>query len=438
MPKADVFNASKKRVAIVRGAVLFSFVLFATNSVAQLTPIPMYLPGGVVRVYPQLPSRFRRPPSPELPLPTFPGDPTPSAATLPGQPTPWHRQSTEDDPDQALPPGAQTTQAAQSAQASSTCQLKLEATLPMTKVLSHYTVPVDIDGHSYPMMVDSGAERTSLEPGIADSLHLAEDSDHASTSRGVGGSVDYAYPRIIPSLKIGSSEWIDLRVLAVSNSAAVPEAQASAPVGILGANVLSRYDVEFDFPGRTMLLYTASGCMGHFAPWQGDYQAYSADKTRGNRFILNLALNGHPVRAYVDTGSDLSLVTTAAADSAGVDSVALAHDPQSSGTGFGGMRIGTYRHKFSMTIGTVNYPNAPLTVVNTRFQDAAMLLGTDFMRNRRVWLSYSTGWVFMQTVGDESDPAKEPAGANLSFKHSFHVPRGNGVGPAVAVGASPS
>jgi len=44
----------------------------------------------------------------------------------------------------------------------------------------------------------------------------------------------------------------------------------------------------------------------------------------------------------------------------------------------------------------------------------------------------------MQTVGDESDPAKEPAGANLSFKHSFHVPRGNGVGPAVAVGASPS
>jgi len=438
MPKADVFNASKKRVAIVRGAVLFGFVLFATNSVAQLTPIPMYLPGGVVRVYPQLPSRFRRPPSPELPLPTFPGDPTPSAATLPGQPTPWHRQSTEDDPDQALPPGAQTTQAAQSAQASSTCQLKLEATLPMTKVLSHYTVPVDIDGHSYPMMVDSGAERTSLEPGIADSLHLAEDSDHASTSRGVGGSVDYAYPRIIPSLKIGSSEWIDLRVLAVSNSAAVPEAQASAPVGILGANVLSRYDVEFDFPGRTMLLYTATGCMGRFAPWQGDYQAYSTDKTRGNQFILNLALNGHPLRAYVATGAGVSLVTTAAADLAGVDSAALARDPQSSGSGFGGMRVSTFRHKFSMTIGTVNYPNAPLTVANTSFRDAGMLLGMDFMRNRRVWLSYSTGWVFMQIAEVSSDAPKEPAGANLSFKHSFHVPRGNEVGRPVAVGVPPS
>src|SRR5471032_2872489 len=432
MPKADVFNASKKRVAIVRGAVLFSFVLFATNSVAQLTPIPMYLPGGVVRVYPQLPSRFRRPPSPELPLPTFPGDPTPSAATLPGQPTPWHRQSTEDDPDQALPPGAQTTQAAQSAQASSTCQLKLEATLPMTKVLSHYTVPVDIDGHSYPMMVDSGAERTTLEPAIADAWHLAEDSDHATTTTGVGGSVGYEYPRIIPSLKIGSSEWIDLRVPAVSIGVPTPEAQASTPVGILGADVLSRYDVEFDFPARTLSLYTASGCLGRFAPWQGEYQAYSADKTRGNRFILNVALNGHPLRAYVDTGTDLSLVTTEAAGLAGVDSVALAQDTQSSGTGFGGMRVSTYRHRFSMTIGTVNYPNAPLTVVHTSFTDAGMLLGTDFMRNRRVWLSYSTGWVFMQTVGDETDPAQKPGGANPTFKHAFHVTRDYGAGRPVA------
>jgi hypothetical protein len=284
MPKADVFNASKKRVVIVRGAVLFGSVLFATNSAAQLTPIPMYLPGGVVRVYPPLQSRFRRPPSPELPLPTFPGDPAQTPLPLPGEPTPWHRLSSEDDPHRAFPLG---TQAIRSGQAGSACQLKLEATLPMTKVLSHYTVPVDIDGHSYPMMVDSGAERTTLEPGIADALHLAVDSDHATTTTGVGGSVGHEYPRIIPSLKIGSSEWIDLRVLAVSSGAVAPEAQASAPVGILGANVLSRYDVEFDFPGRTLSLYSASGCMGHFAPWQGDYQAYSADKTPGNRFILN-------------------------------------------------------------------------------------------------------------------------------------------------------
>jgi len=433
MPKADVLNESKKLAITALGAFFFSAVSFSTNSVAQSAPLPMYLPrNSPLRVYAPLPSRFRRPPSAELPLPTFPGDPTPPPPAYPGQPTPRHRQSTEELHDQALPLDAQP------AQASGACQLKLEATLPMTKVLSHYTVPVDIDGHSYPMMVDSGAERTTLEPGIADALHLAEDSDRASDTKGVGGSVGYEYPRILPSLKIGSSEWIDLRVLAVSSGAVAPEAQASAPVGILGANVLSRYDVEFDFPARTMSLYTASGCMGRFAPWQGDYQAYSADKTRGNRFILNLALNGHPLRAYVDTGTDLSLVTTAAADLAGVDSVALAHDPQSSGTGFGGMRIGTYRHKFSMTIGTVNYPNASLTVANTSFQDAGMLLGTDFMRNRRVWLSYSTGWVFMQTAGENSDAPREPGGANLSFKHSFHVPRDNGAGHPVAVGVPQS
>ena len=432
MPKASVKNENKKFVVTALGVFFFGTVSFSTNGVAQLSPLPMYLPGNSpVRIYAPLPSRFRKPPSPELPLPTFPGDPT-SSPTLPGQPTPWHRQSTEDIPDQALPLRSEPVQA------SGACQLKLEATLPMTKVLSHYTVPVDIDGHSYPMMLDSGAERTALEPSTADALHLAEDMDQASESKGIGGSVGYEYPRIIPSLKIGSSEWIDLRVPAVSIGVAAPDAQASAPVGILGADVLSRYDVEFDFPARTLSLYTASGCLGRFAPWQGAYQAYSADKTPGNRFILNLALNGHSLRAYVDTGTDLSLVTTEAAGLAGVDSVALAQDTQSSGTGFGSMRVSTVRHRFSMTIGTVNYPNAPLTVVHTSFTDADMLLGTDFMRNRRVWLSYSTGWVFMQTVGDETDPAQKPGGANPSFKHVFHVTRGYGAGRPVAAGVPAS
>ena len=426
-------NESKKLVVTALGALFFGTVMFSSNSVAQLSPLPMYLPGNSpVRVYAPLPSRFRKPPSDELPLPTFPGDQTPAAFPVPGQPTPWHRQSMQALPDQALP---LNTQAAQPAQGIDACQLKLEATLPMTKVLSHYTVPVDIDGHSYPMMVDSGAERTALEPSIADALQLAEDSDHASESKGIGGSVGYEYPRIIPSLKIGSSEWIDLRVPAVSIGVAAPEAQASAPVGILGADVLSRYDVEFDFPARTLSLYTASGCLGRFAPWQGEYQAYSADKTRGNRFLLHVSLNGHPLRAYVDTGTDLSLVTTEAAGLAGVDSVALAQDTQSSGTGFGGMRVSTYRHRFSMTIGSVNYPNAPLTVVHTSFTDAGMLLGTDFMRNRRVWLSYSTGWVFMQIAAKNADAPREPGGVNASFKHAFRVPRDNGAGHPVAVGA---
>ncbi|CAN7540953.1 retroviral-like aspartic protease family protein [Caballeronia sp. LjRoot34] len=435
MPKADVINERRKRVFTALGAFFISAVLFSTNSVAQLAPVPMYLPGNsAVRIYAPLPSRFRKPPSDELPLPTFPGDPASSPTLYPGQPTQWHRQSTQALSDQASPLDAQ---AAQSAQAS-TCQLKREATLPMTKVLTHYTVPVDIDGNVYPMMVDSGAERTTLEQGVVDTLHLAEDSDHASETKGVAGSVGYQYPRILPSLKLGSSEWIDLRVLVAPSGTVAPGAQASALAGVLGADVMSRYDVELDFPALTMSLYTATGCLGRFAPWQGDYQAYSADKTRGNRFILHVALNGRPLRAYVDTGTGVSLVTTAAADLAGVDSVALAHDPQSSGTGFGGMRIGTYHHKFSMSIGTVNYPNAPLTVVNTSFRDAGMLLGMDFMRNRRVWLSYSAGWVFMQIAGDKSAVPGAPGGANASFKHSFYVPRDNGAGRPVALNAPQS
>jgi hypothetical protein len=152
------------------------------------------------------------------------------------------------------------------AQANSACQLKLEARLPMTESFRHYTVPVNIGGRTHPMLVDTGAEGTAILPKIADEWHLREDTSSASRVKGVGGASSQ-YLRIIPSLKLGSSEWVDLRVAALPIVSPEELAQASPPVGMLGANVLNRYDVEFDFPARTIALYTASGCSGRFAPW---------------------------------------------------------------------------------------------------------------------------------------------------------------------------
>jgi len=417
MSKADVLNQSKKLAITALGVLSFGALLFPTNSVAQLTPIPMYLPGGVVRVYPRLQSRFRRPPSPELPLPVFPGDTPPLPMPLPGQSPPWHWQTPEDLANQVVSHRALTPQSAPP----NTCQLKLEATVAMTPTASgDYTVPVDIGGNLYPMIVDSGAESTSLVPDIADAWHLAVDTTRASESTGAGGSISDDYPRILPSLKFGTSEWIDLHVQTFAVAAPASVSQSSPPIGILGANVLSRYDAEFDFPGRTLSLYTATGCLGQFVPWHGAYEAYPADKMGRNRFIADVSLNGHPVRAIVDTGADASLVTSSAAEDAGVDAVALAHDPQLTGSGAGGVPVISHRHTFTMILGKRIYRNAPLLVANEHFRDNDMLLGMDFMRSRRVWLSYSSGWVFMQTAKEEEQAPSGTTDTHLSFTHAFH------------------
>ena len=374
MPEAVFLNESKRLRIVTLGAVLFTIVLFPINSMADASPL---------RVYPLLQSQFRAKPTEALPLPA-----------LPGKPTSWQRQATQGFASKSAFLDA-------SAQANSACQLKLEAKLPLTKGFYRYTVPVEIGGRTYPMLADTGADGSAIVPKIADEWQLGQDMSRAARLKGFG-SASSQYLRIIPSLKLGSSEWVDLRVATLPVVSPEELAQPSPPVGILGADVLRRFDVEFDFPARTVSLYTASGCLGKFAPWKGDFQAYSAQKTPSNRFILTLSLNGHPVRALLATGSVTSLVTTAAASAAGVDSVALSRGPRATGSDTHGTQVTAYQHKFDMKIGTARFDKTPLGVVDMDMKDSDMLLGMDFMRHRRVWVSYSTGWVFMQLATGKS------------------------------------
>ncbi|MGF6766138.1 putative aspartyl protease [Paraburkholderia sp. GAS33] len=288
------------------------------------------------------------------------------------------------------------------------CRLKVEAKLPLTQIHGHYLAPVDIAGKSYPIEVDTGADKTALTPQAADTLQLGQDMSAAERVGGVGGSVDPQYSRIISALKFGSSEWDNLVVPTSNMLTATQLAMSPTPIGLLGANVLSRYDVEFDFPASTMTLYSAEGCLGRFAPWVGNYYSYSPEYTQRHRFILSLVLNGHRVRAVIDTGASRSLLTRAAAVAVGVDGATLDRDPTSSGTGMKGTPIDIRLHRFdSLRIGPITYRNVVIDVGDTPLADADMLLGMDFMKSRRVWFSYSTGWVFMQ-------PASGPLAAQVA------------------------
>ena len=334
-------------------------------------------------------------PRTDIPQPRL-AKPTLAADMLPKRPLSMNSASRQ------APPSFGLSERFPPAMANSECQLKLEAKLPMTERFGQYSVLVEIGGKKQPMVVNTGANRTSITPEIADVWHLEEDTSRASQLQLVGGSSASQYPRILPSLKLGSAEWINQRVVVLPVVSSSEPTQGTPPIGVLGADVMSRYDVEFDFPARTMTLYSASGCLGRFAPWTGDFQAHSTDVKGGRSFVLRVSLNGQPLRAELVTGAQVSLLSRAGAAAAGVDSAMLERDPQSSGSSAAGPRITTYLHNFDMTIGTATFEHAPLSVADVTFADSDMLLGMDFMRYRRVWVSYSTGWVFMQLATGKS------------------------------------
>ncbi|SIT48651.1 exported hypothetical protein [Paraburkholderia ribeironis] len=291
------------------------------------------------------------------------------------------------------------------------CLIHKEATLPLTESDGRYLAPVELDRQPLLMTVDTGDEKTFIEPDTAESLQLAQDNSHAVSINGIGGRVDSLYQRTIPVLKFGLEKWIDLPVMVVSSRSAAQQKSAMQPAGVLGANVLSRYDVELDFPAKTMTLYTVQGCTGRFVPWNGSYDAFVPFKTRGNRMILEAALNGHHVRAELDTGAFRSLVSLKIAEIANIGGQ-MAMGPALSGSGAGGQSLGYNIYRFdTFSLGEKTFHNTPLAVADFGMKDADMLLGMDFLRASRVWVSYLSNWVFIQRAGNV-DTAPAISGTN--------------------------
>jgi predicted aspartyl protease len=108
---------------------------------------------------------------------------------------------------------------------------------------------VTIKGRTYPFVVDTGASGSVLDIRVARRLGLAPIGE-ASKVTGVGGRVR-AVPIIVRSWGLGPVPLPQLRIDAVR----LPGAHAGGPVGLLGADVLSRFkSVTLDFKRQRLQL----------------------------------------------------------------------------------------------------------------------------------------------------------------------------------------
>ena len=177
-----------------------------------------------------------------------------------------------------------------------------------------------------------------------------------------------------------------------------------APVGILGADVLSRYDLDVDFPNRTMTLYTAQGCIAQFLPWQGRYFEYAAESQPGSkhRFVIPVTLNGQKLDAILSTGTWRTLVKRSVLSRIGGIRVvqSTTTSPARVGTQQTSIVMDLFRFD-NFQIGPRNYQNVRLQVSDSIPDGEDIVLGLDFMHSRRVWFSPSSQRAFMQPSDDQ-------------------------------------
>jgi hypothetical protein len=282
------------------------------------------------------------------------------------------------------------------------CIVDNKATVALDVVGGTITVPVQINGTVATMILDTGAQRSILTEEAAHRLNVARDEWVGTTMRGIGGieSRPNADPR---SLTLGGVPLVR-RTLSHDTSLTVgilPRTRIGDLVidGALGRDFLAPFDLDLDVPDRRLTLYRVQGCTGRFLPWQGGYTAVPVSLLDQNALILPVTLDGTPLRALLDTGASASLVAAPGIFRLGLQPGGFANDPADQVSGVGSHVVTMHRHTFrSLQVGG-QATRAPVIwaapVHLTPIVD--MLLGADWLAERRIWISYATHQLFVVT-----------------------------------------
>lgn len=263
--------------------------------------------------------------------------------------------------------------------------LRMEGGVPTLRLM--------VNGEPARFVLDTGAARTVVSLDAVHRLGLPLDPWVGTTLEGVGGLQRHqdTAPQSI------DLNGVPLRqaYLGATFSLAVGSLPLSAPVdGLLGRDLLDSFDLDIDLPQLRLTLYTVHGCAGAFLPWSQPYRGATAIPGYRDALVFASSLDTRLLRTIVDTGAGASLLTASGAVRSGFPTVA--HDPYARLSGVGPRRVVARLHRFTiLSVAGVTSAAPSLLVTDLLLTPLVdLVLGDDWLRTHRVWLSFATRRVF--------------------------------------------
>lgn len=177
------------------------------------------------------------------------------------------------------------------------CQLVRFYSWPMTvNAVGHLTIPVPINGQSVNMLVDTGAFYSILTRSTVDRLHLTTQVNPRGYIEMFGGEKSNLMTTA-NEVMIGPVALRDRPFFVINRDTDWFE-------GILGGEILKVFDIDFDFSGGKLNLYSQEHCPGKINYWSQTTPTTPLDfKIEGNHIVVYVDLGGKEVKAIVDTGA---------------------------------------------------------------------------------------------------------------------------------------
>jgi hypothetical protein len=177
------------------------------------------------------------------------------------------------------------------------CSLKLVNIVPIKMAYEgqRVVVPVTINGTQKQFLLDTGGVVTQISAAAAEELKLPKvESDVKLLDLYGHASTDAAKVDTLVLGRLGDRNT-RLPIMTFADN--------DLYSGILAADYMGKYDIELDFAGGKMNYFSPDHCEGKVVYWPAAATAVVPMRFVDHHLNLEVTLDGHPLRAMIDTGA---------------------------------------------------------------------------------------------------------------------------------------
>jgi predicted aspartyl protease len=291
------------------------------------------------------------------------------------------------------------------------CQLKRVASVPMQPDAGNQLlVPVKLNGESdAEFVVDTGAGASALTLSESDKLGLSPET--------IGGYVYGAGGRAI-NRRVTVRMQLDHLVSGAVAFLVMPDflSRHSGSAGLFGADFLANYDLDLDFGGKKVNLFSQDHCEGHVVYWTQEFVQTPIEIDDGHHVILPVTVNGRKLRAMLDTGANVTVMSWANASrlfDLGKDSPDMVESGKVNTAD--GRQLSSYRHHFqTLEVAGITFHDPTIVIMeNGERREASvgshinsseaempdLILGTRELSKLHVYIAYGEHMLYVTPAG---------------------------------------
>ena len=188
---------------------------------------------------------------------------------------------------------------------SAQCDLVLKDSLDMkTEPDGLVTVPVRVNGREVAFFVDTGGYYGGISASLAGALKLPE--------RTWLENQEFVFYDRAATTQIDEIDMFELGRLS-AKSVPIPviwdQLLTGDTYGLLGGNVLNRYDLDIDFVHEKLNLFSPDHCPGRVVYWADSWSQVPITVKDGWHVVIPVTLDGKTIQATVDTGAAQTVMT---------------------------------------------------------------------------------------------------------------------------------